>query len=641
MSTLTLNPAGSTSVSRQAFTNLRAYSQLLKRIAAGFQSEWSLTSKHGARLIYLIDFEVLFSLMAPYIDMQRTEDDYIHHLSAADFFSSTSSQVALPPGTLAELGRFLQRQMKQIRDLGAVQEATSLENAVSSFRNYLESSLHKEKEFDLDQYGEGNRLMALQLQAIDLLARHQRAIGVLEKFFQKITLFDLYELVSTHPVAIPKYRDFFTVIQRARSDRESRHNDMADALNMSFTYSINVQMERRFLDKKIPLRHVFRLVTNTRTLHRIANGRTKGVQILQDLTYIGPEEERLPLVTGTDEAIGTEQLHVRFQAPTDQGYRDFRRTINDSDLAILELEAAASSRGVTPSDILTKLLDPVAPEDRELFLQCKNAVDVLHSLIRLGSDSAPGFVERNLRRYVFSPNNDSPAMLLGSNAAYDLSALENLIDSICQVLDRVDTLGYHLTPFQAGDFSLPSAIANPVASLRNLGVELVSHEEGAMRQWGFRKSNAKRNLLSIERSNGHWSCYWQTAVPAGEAVAQFAKYYSGLPGSMDNAPSKLRLIIIHPDGREETLRVAPSVVGEVLGSLPAISFFRLEAPGQTFTSEIYAPIAPYRLNTGFITDDFNFHFVEKLFIPTSKYRGDVLLCRLIRNRLTEIFSEGN
>ena len=642
-----------TTFPRESIREVLTHLNWMESATQSYKHRRLLEEANPAEVVDLLDFEVLFSYILPKLDSAKTDLQIANHLSAKAYLENASGNVALPPGTVGELNHFLGLQLKKLRNLRQVSEASSLEAALESYASYnnTDSAYHSLGE-DLTRFAdEASRLWALHQKSIQLLSLHLEGLSDLAKIMTRLQFFDIWDLFAQFPMAMPDFSDYLREIRKRRKRRKERFADRSDAVNMHFAEDFTGHLAKMKQNGEVDRHYVFRLITGTTILRAIA----REASVKKGLTFYGPNLEQLALVVGTDEAWVESRLSAMFGSSTLKEFNSFKSRIEIAQEGFLELQRVARKYQIPLHSLIRHSSKPSGFEDRRLFLECRSSLLKVSDFFRHSRRVLPEYLDTQARKELFLAGNRIstkgplkeiraiPHRLPMEPIYKNLPSWQHFFDSINGVLRRLDRLGFHLTDFQRGEFGTDGTFTiSDSLSLRNVGLDLVYTEPASKRQrWAFvERGSHNSRILILEKSPSSWVAHWSTASDIASSIESFLDFCKDSRDRTEGQELQYNLITVDATGREISTATRASRVLRQATSMKNISFMRLETDGIAFTSEIFSPLKDYDLRTGLMMKRLDIRFLYMIFSKISKASVNPILIDVIKREIAEKVIKG-
>jgi hypothetical protein len=608
--------------------DLRNLLTFMGGVVSSVQAEAEVERETGTQFIYLLDFDTIFDYIAPYLRGRSDHSTLANFLSTAEFFEGLEENFAIPLGTFLEISQFLKGRMDSFKHLHSVTLSTSMDAAIQNLEAYFQGDRfaagRTSNAADPSELTEEERLAVAQIEAVKLLSDSEQGLRRLYSLLTHQKLFNVFELIARHPFRFPwdAYNDVRAALEAMRSGGAKQSANKADAYNITFANELNSHLRRRVKEGRLKNPFFFRLLTNTRTIHRLS-----GTPDLSIRFHVRVDTgHTFDLLDGTEEATAKRILRKLRTGERLKEVIDFGERRDRAAAALGHIVDAAFHQKQPVEALIHRIQNIQSIADREVGINLQRHIKDLDAFFRPDYLFVHKLIDNRVRKDLIPEIGGSDRQReIQAPAAADLSLLENLVTSTQRVLAEIDTLGFELTAIQSGDDS--KQWVNPIMSLERLEYKAETSSSPGVERWRVTHGRSGRVTFCADRLRDGWSMYWPTQVSGANAIGFLL---SALGPNVDPL-DVVTLRLIDFKGNERSSSVSFSALSVTEEEMADVAFLRLEARHLIFVSELFSPARHYTLMTGIIMMDRipDADLLNRLFGIFGKERKNLLFCRLL------------
>lgn len=627
----------------------RAFLNFVRGALQAARTEYEVERDNSLTFGYLLDFDILFDFIAPFMRTGAIASSTLENFSSiSDFFGHLKEPFGIPLGTYYELSDFLRKQRLAVRNLHSATQATSVDSALESVREYFLGERFIESTDPIlvrdsllgDSAGSATeevRLGLAQAKALELLSQSEQGLSRLHSILTHPCFVNVIDLIARNPFRIPRrtYSTFLAALDSRRAD-ESRHTaNKVDAYNISFTTILNQKLSEATGPGSRQRSLFFRLLTNTGALFGLGSG--QGGMTVRGLSVELPSKHRVDLLENTDEVIAKRAARKQIDEEGLRPFLEIEQQQSAADRALSLLSEVASREGSSVEDLFERLYDPKSNRDRELLFELEPAIQRLDSFLRPSRRIVEQMIQSSVRRSLPAIQQaEGRERRVSTVAAASVAALSDLLNAVQRLLEQSDTLGFELSPFQVGDDS--SGYVNPVISFEKLGFSVRRTKADRTTRWAITNGRTEKVAFVVEKRANHWAFHWPNCLP-GAALVDFVG--TSLWGYLDLTgvePGNHLLSIIDLHGHQVKERVSAERARELLETATNAAFIRVDTAGATFLAELFCQDPDHVCRVALMLQQPDLKLTMDLFSRLSADGVNMLFRKLLGHRLFGIVS---
>ncbi len=520
--------------------------------------------------------------------------------------------------------------MSSFKHLHSATMSTSVDAAMQSLENYFKEDKFASKATadsgTSSELSQEERLARAQVEAVRLLSESEEGLRRLHSLLTHPKLFNVFELIARHPFSFPwdAYGDVRAALKTMRGHEGRKNANKADAYNVTFANKLNNHLAQRVREGKLKAPFFFRLLTNTRTIHRLTGEPNLSINFRVEVAQTG---HTLDLLDGTEDATAKRILRKLRTGEQLKEVIDFGVRRDRAAAALGYIVEEAFNKKQSVDDLIGRMQNIQNKSDLAIGIELHKYIKDLDAFFRPDYDFVSRLIESRVRKDLL-PDRSVDRRGAQTPAASDLLLLENLVTSTQRVLTEIDTLGFELTAIQGDD---SKSWMSPIMSLEKIDYKTEVSSSRGVESWQVTHGRSKRIVFSADRLASGWSMYWPTQVSGTAALALLLTELKKNIEPLD----VVTLYLIDFRGSERKHSVAFGAISVTDEDLADVAFIRLEMGHLIFVSELFSPVMGYTLITGIIMVDRipDLDLLNRIFGILGREGRNSLFCRLLNVEL--------